>query len=247
MEEVWVDNILETQAKISFSFSFELQEGYQQDTIEFDGKIGSNTKDDFMIEFSGVDHNNKIAYFQGYTILKNLLPGTEYESFYEFTCDYIYTTWEEVWIEGPWVDEWGNEWSGYYDWVEVNNPDHIRRASTFGPFYTHPGAWNWEDYISSGDIIQKTLKADYINKWVNHLVALKKWEAQDDQTLDADYKCYYENGYGYMVNSGDLIYLQWFNNCLSALGKETITRNNNDIISLDNFKKLNISGIEDTI
>ena len=110
--------------------------------------------------------------------------------------------------------------------------------------YTHPGAWYWTDYISQNDIIEKKLTHTLVNNWVEHLAAWKSWDTQDDQY--SSYDDYYNNrtGQGYKVNSKDIIYLQWFNNCAEAHPHaSTIShKNNEDIISINRLSTLDFYG-----
>ena len=109
---------------------------------------------------------------------------------------------------------------------------------------THPGAWHWEDYISKNDIIEKKLTHTLNNQWVDHLAAWKSWDTQ--KNWYSAYDDYYNpnNRTGYRVNSQDIIYLQWFNNCARAHPRaSTISHNNNeDIISVDRFSTLDFNG-----
>jgi hypothetical protein len=76
------------------------------------------------------------------------------------------------------------------------------------------------------------------------LAAWKSWDTQDDWY--SSYDDYYNNrtGEGYKVNSKDIIYLQWFNNCAEAHpNASTISHNNNeDIISIDRLSTLDFYG-----
>lgn len=110
--------------------------------------------------------------------------------------------------------------------------------------YTHPGAWHWEDYISKNDIIEEKLTHTLVNQWVDHLAAWKSWDTQ--AYWYSAYDDYYNpnNGTGYRVNSKDIIYLQWFNNCARAHPRaSTISHNNNeDIISVSRLSTLDFNG-----
>lgn len=110
--------------------------------------------------------------------------------------------------------------------------------------YTHPGAWHWSDYISKNDIIEKKLTYTLVNQWVDHLAAWKSWDTQANWY--SAYDDYYNpnNGTGYRVNSKDIIYLQWFNNCARAHPRaSTISHNNNeDIISVSRLSTLDFNG-----
>lgn len=110
--------------------------------------------------------------------------------------------------------------------------------------YTHPGAWHWSDYISKNDIIEKKLTYTLVNQWVDHLAAWKSWDTQANWY--SAYDDYYNpnSGTGYRVNSKDIIYLQWFNNCARAHPRaSTISHNNNeDIISVSRLSTLDFNG-----
>ena len=132
--------------------------------------------------------------------------------------------------------------SGSYIWV--GSDTETRSASNTADIYTHPGAWHWEDYISKNDIIEEKLTHTLVNQWVDHLAAWKSWDTQAYQY--SAYDDYYNpnNGTGYRVNSKDIIYLQWFNNCARAHPRaSTISHNNNeDIISVSRLSTLDFNG-----
>ena len=166
--------------------------------------------------------------------ISGLNKGENYDITISYTIEYTidYYRWESS------EDGIG----GSYIWV--NKESKTRSASDIIDIYTHPGAWHWLDYISKNDIIEKKLTHTLVNQWVDHLAAWKSWDTQKDQ--NSAYDDYYNpnNGTGYRVNSEDIIYLQWFNNCARAHPRaSTISHNNNeDIISVDRFSTLDFNG-----
>ena len=76
------------------------------------------------------------------------------------------------------------------------------------------------------------------------MAAWKSWDAQDDWY--SSYDDYYNNqtGEGYKVNSKDIIYLQWFNNCAKAHPHASIIshKNNEDVISINRLSTLDFYG-----
>ena len=218
-------DVYENAAKFEFSCSFE--------GIPSNAQMTSYTIiiNDVPIEDAIITFSNEYL-LEGNFILDNLKSGTYYSTdalYGQISCEYVY------WVEYPLYNEFGEQTGSY---LEKEYGTDLQ-TTLFGHFFTHPGSWYWEDYISSGSVINSSLTDDIVNNWVNHLVALKNWEEQEWQTFAGDYD--EETGVGYYVKAEEPIYLQWFNNCLRALNKQPITReNNNDIISLDNLKKLNI-------
>ena len=90
--------------------------------------------------------------------------------------------------------------------ITTNHSDSLT-ASDKVVVYTHPGPWDWRNYISAGDIIQEKLTADLVNTWVDHLAAWKSWDTQANHYSDYNATFNPKTGLGYKVEKGKPIYL----------------------------------------
>lgn len=174
--------------------------------------------------YSGYIGNTQVNSKSGYVTVVSLQPGISNKIEGSIKCTYSY----DVTVDGKTTTYQDSKNSGIGK-VSVN---------------THPGKWSWEDYIATNDIIEKKLTADLVNQWVDHLAAWKSWDTQ--QNYYSSYNAIYDpdKGTGYKVNSKDIIYMQWFNNCAKIHPRASqITHNNNeDLISLSRFSTLNFNG-----
>lgn len=175
-------------------------------------------------------------------IVRNLSSGkkTTIIIYCRITYDIDYYKWKNEY------DNEGNVIGGSYVWSSSTTGASSPIKDSVN-VYTHPGPWHWSDYISKNDIIEQTLTHSDINKWVEHLAAWKSWDTQEDWY--SFYNDYYNNSTkdGYKVNKGDIIYMDWFNNCASAHPRaSTISHSGNeDIISVDRFLTLDFNGAGD--
>ena len=205
----------ETTATLSYSASFNLHEGAYSKS--YSGSIGGTS----------------VSSSSGTVTVRSLSRGQANTITGSITCYYKYdTTSTTINADGS---------------ISTITTTHSTSAtSDVGRIivYTHPGAWHWSDYISKNDIIEKKLTHTLVNQWVDHLAAWKSWDTQ--AYWYSAYDDYYNpnSGTGYRVNSEDIIYLQWFNNCARAHPRaSTISHNNNeDIISVSRLSTLDFNG-----
>ena len=205
----------ETTATLSYSASFDLHEGAYSKF--YSGSIGGTS----------------VSSSSGTVTIESLRKGKAKTITGSITCYYKYDTTSTT------INPDGS--------ISTTTTTHSTSAtSDVGSIivYTHPGAWHWSDYISQNDIIEKKLTHTLVNQWVDHLAAWKSWDTQANWY--SAYDDYYNpnSGTGYRVNSKDIIYLQWFNNCARAHPRaSTISHNNNeDIISVSRLSTLDFNG-----
>lgn len=179
--------------------------------------------------YSGSIGGTEVTSFSGTVTVYSLDKGQANTITGSITCSYKYKT--------TTTNSDGSTTTTTHDGYDTSSVGSIN-------VNTHPGAWHWEDYISKNDIIEEKLTYQLVNLWVEHLAAWKSWNTQNNWY--SAYNDYYNNntGQGYKVNSKDIIYLQWFNNCAKAHPRaSTITHNNNeDIISVDRLSTLDFNG-----
>ena len=209
----------ETTAKLSYSASFSLHDGAYNKS--YSGSIGGTS----------------VSSASGTVTVYSLKQGQSNSISGSITCYYQYDTTTTTTTTNA---------DGTTTTTTTTTTHNGSDTSDVGSIIvnTHPGAWHWSDYISQNDIIEKKLTYTLVNQWVAHLAAWKSWDTQANWY--SAYDDYYSpnNGTGYKVNSQDIIYLQWFNNCARAHPRaSTISHNNNeDIISVDRLSTLDFNG-----